>query len=803
MVGLFSLFLSKILMPKKLFQNQFPRLSSGVPAAFIATGVAWLGALCLVILLGGSTASANPLMESNMQTSGGPSASTYRGHTIANDMVVVYNLSDMLKNGSAGNTTRGSSITQTLPITLPIIEESCRLDPTKNPADCPVVYELRKVHEVDERDLLQVGLYEIENSGTKGAMPNYDDIIMGIQATDGALCAEPAYMSSSGTHWASGGTHWASGGTHWASGGTHWASGGTHWASGGTHWASGASEDGSPVEVPQIEFNYQSQEAFKIIRRTLDNKWATEINVPMVMIDVFEPDLAQAGNLTVIDSAKIPLPELEGGPYFGIHGNLAYGMFRAVTPYADMNWGIQAFNEEGVALDAGIVEAVTEAINLLEPLLADESISPDAVSNRAIVNMSFGIDNDATNSCTRNALESLFAYGSNLGIVFIASAGNEGAATEYPAASEFVIDVAAVGSDWLSTRYSNEGRYDAPGGDNREALIIRHPTNMPIDDSSGGNAVDGDATSRGDSAGRDELGGGNFPVLNPQGESDEPQITGVVYYTATGTSFAAPIVSGIIAQMLAEDSTMDTMHALNNVSSVNCNIVGLPHVVQDRESPTCPSDTSNGPIVGGNQPPTVLTIAPLMCQLEQQCTTAIIATDADGDPLQYSIRGISDDFAIDASTGVITGTPTKSGQFSGWVKVGDPLNPSAYQPFEVDVNSPLSLRSPRDQSNEVRETVELRLLATDPDGDRITFRAVNLPPGLSLNRYTGLISGQPRAEGDYMVEVSASDKRGSLVKHTFQWIVGQSRILIGPPRAGNESRLLDNRGELYLPLIVR
>jgi len=47
--------------------------------------------------------------------------------------------------------------------------------------------------------------------------------------------------------------------------------------------------------------------------------------------------------------------------------------------------------------------------------------------------------------------------------------------------------------------------------------------------------------------------------------------------------------------------------------------------------------------------------------------------------------------------------------------------------------------------------------ATDPNGDRLTFDAVGLPDGLTINPDTGFVSGKPTRKGDYQVTFTAYD----------------------------------------------
>ena len=65
---------------------------------------------------------------------------------------------------------------------------------------------------------------------------------------------------------------------------------------------------------------------------------------------------------------------------------------------------------------------------------------------------------------------------------------------------------------------------------------------------------------------------------------------------------------------------------------------------------------------------------------------------------------------------------------------------------------------------------------SDPDGsDTLIFGSTNLPPGLTLNPATGVISGTinpgASASGPYSVTVTATDSHGQVTSQTFNWVV--------------------------------
>jgi hypothetical protein len=68
--------------------------------------------------------------------------------------------------------------------------------------------------------------------------------------------------------------------------------------------------------------------------------------------------------------------------------------------------------------------------------------------------------------------------------------------------------------------------------------------------------------------------------------------------------------------------------------------------------------------------------------------------------------------------------------------------------------------------------VALQLSASDPDGDTITYSALGLPPDLSIDPSTGLISGTLTAAslGTHSVTVTASDASAS-TNQSFTWTV--------------------------------
>jgi VCBS repeat-containing protein len=162
-------------------------------------------------------------------------------------------------------------------------------------------------------------------------------------------------------------------------------------------------------------------------------------------------------------------------------------------------------------------------------------------------------------------------------------------------------------------------------------------------------------------------------------------------------------------------------------------------------------------------------------------SVAAFATDADGDALSFST-------AVPPAHGVLTlnangsytytPIPGYIGQDSFTYQVTDAdggistgvltLNVSALPDNAPVVSTPLPTQSATDGGS---FNLNVSGAFSDPDGDTLTYSATGLPPGLTLNPATGIISGTlpnnasgqaPGAGGVYTVTLTASDGSASV-----------------------------------------
>lgn len=86
-------------------------------------------------------------------------------------------------------------------------------------------------------------------------------------------------------------------------------------------------------------------------------------------------------------------------------------------------------------------------------------------------------------------------------------------------------------------------------------------------------------------------------------------------------------------------------------------------------------------------------------------------------------------------------------------------------------NRPPELKAPATQTVAMGQQVALQAVASDADGDLLTFTAEGLPTGVVILSTTGLITGTPIAPGAYRSIVQVTDGKSDPVRVAFDWTV--------------------------------
>jgi Domain of unknown function (DUF4347)/Putative Ig domain/Bacterial Ig domain len=159
----------------------------------------------------------------------------------------------------------------------------------------------------------------------------------------------------------------------------------------------------------------------------------------------------------------------------------------------------------------------------------------------------------------------------------------------------------------------------------------------------------------------------------------------------------------------------------------------------------------------------------------------------DSDTLTYTASGLPVGLSINATTGVISGTIDHSasqvagGVYSVTVTANDSEGGTVSEVFTYTITNPapIVLAAISDVPAVDGFGVAVATAATFKDGaadtDVLTYSAIGLPLGLSINATTGFISGtldknasQAIAGGIYTIVVTASDNQGGSVNNTFR-----------------------------------
>jgi hypothetical protein len=148
---------------------------------------------------------------------------------------------------------------------------------------------------------------------------------------------------------------------------------------------------------------------------------------------------------------------------------------------------------------------------------------------------------------------------------------------------------------------------------------------------------------------------------------------------------------------------------------------------------------------------------------------------AAGQTLTYAASGLPAGLSINSATGVITGTPPTDALSDVTVTASDSTGAHASVSFQWKIDSAVVLLNPGRQQTEPDSAASLQISASDlnsPLTPTLTYSASGLPPGLSINSATGLISGTTTsgiASSD--VTITVADTAGASSSVSFTWVV--------------------------------
>jgi subtilisin family serine protease len=250
---------------------------------------------------------------------------------------------------------------------------------------------------------------------------------------------------------------------------------------------------------------------------------------------IFDPAI----ELTTSQQTAVTANALPGTPDARDHGLFVTSLIDAVAPQSEIQL-IRVLDDSNRGTLAALVEAIQEFITAREAVAAN----PERPLAGTVINLSLGVHAAPDRNWAGPPIPTLYcvlkeAY--DKGAVIVAASGNDSSKelqpAQLPAAYEFVIGVGASNSQGSRACFSNTGEIYAPGGDN-DAKCHHAPSSCD--------------------------------------EHDLACLIGAAHHTAPvshfaywkGTSFAAPLVTGLAALLVEQGLSPVTMksHLLTKAS---------------------------------------------------------------------------------------------------------------------------------------------------------------------------------------------------------------------------------------------
>ncbi|MEH1167745.1 putative Ig domain-containing protein [Micromonospora sp. CPCC 205539] len=137
---------------------------------------------------------------------------------------------------------------------------------------------------------------------------------------------------------------------------------------------------------------------------------------------------------------------------------------------------------------------------------------------------------------------------------------------------------------------------------------------------------------------------------------------------------------------------------------------------------------------------------------------------------------------INASTGLLSGTPTAAGTFDFTVRLVDASSQAATQALSIVIAPLPTLAFPPPPQGQVGIAYSNQLTVNGGTGPFVwSVSAGSLPPGVTLNPSTGLLSGTPTAGGAFSFTVRVVDAFGQAATRTVSLGITASPTLNFPP----------------------
>lgn len=134
---------------------------------------------------------------------------------------------------------------------------------------------------------------------------------------------------------------------------------------------------------------------------------------------------------------------------------------------------------------------------------------------------------------------------------------------------------------------------------------------------------------------------------------------------------------------------------------------------------------------------------------------------------------------LNASTGLLSGTPTTAGSYPFTVRIVDASNQSDTRAATVVIVASPTLTFPPPPSGQIGVPYSDQLTVSGGTAPYVwSISAGSLPPGLTLNSSTGLLSGTPTTAGSYPFTVRIVDANGQSDTRAATLVVGVGPVVM-------------------------
>lgn len=205
------------------------------------------------------------------------------------------------------------------------------------------------------------------------------------------------------------------------------------------------------------------------------------------------------------------------------------------------------------------------------------------------------------------------------------------------------------------------------------------------------------------------------------------------------------------------------------------------------------SETITITVNNANQAPELAAIGNKTVNEGQPFSFTLSASDRDGNPLTYSASNLPQGASFNSSTKTFAWTPgyNQAGTYPVTFTVNDGAGGSDSETITItvkNVNQAPVIEPINAKEIRVRETLEFRITAADPDGDTMTYSLVNPPQSTFIDNQSGLFVWTPNENqtGDYVLTGRVSDRQTS-TDLTFNVRVLPPAVVEPPPVSVTET----------------